>query len=296
MGRQRNLVTPEALAAAEQEQEPRDAVFSAQANDDDSPSRKPEDDVQMSFFDHLDELRTRLIRSTYVFLPAVAIAWVFRVKIMDFLAIPLGRAMHKLRLPVNGLHFLSPADAFVVYMKLSFFVGFLASSPWVFWQAWAFISPGLYSKEKKYAIPFVLFSTLCFLGGALFGYYAVFPSAFETFLGFSEVLPMANVRITPSITMSEYLDFTTQMLLAFGVVFEVPVVVTFLALTGIVDWKQLLKFGRWFIVIAAVVAAVLTPPDIGSQISMLVPLVVLYYFSVLLAFLFGKKKKPAPAT
>jgi len=86
------------------------------------------------------------------------------------------------------------------------------------------------------------------------------------------------------------------MLLAFGVVFEVPVVVTFLALTGIVDWKQLLKFGRWFIVIAAVVAAVLTPPDIGSQISMLVPLVVLYYFSVLLAFLFGKKKKPAPAT
>jgi sec-independent protein translocase protein TatC len=260
--------------------------------DDEDAAPKPEDDVQMSFFDHLDELRLRLIRSTYLFLPSVGLAWIFRVKLMDFLAIPLGRAIHKLNLPVNGLHFLSPADAFMVYMKLALFVGFLVSSPWVFWQAWGFISPGLYAKEKRYALPFVFFSTLCFLGGATFGYYAVFPSAFETFLGFSEMLPMAGVRITPTITMSEYLDFTTQMLLGFGVVFEVPVVVTFLAMTGVVDWRQLLKFGRWFIVIAAVVAAVLTPPDVGSQMMMLVPLITLYYFSVLLAFFFGKKRPP----
>jgi len=284
MGRHRPVLAPEALSPEPPPDD--DGAF------DDAPSQ-PEDDVQMSFFDHLDELRTRLIRSTYVFLPAVAVAWIYRVPLLDFLAIPLGRAIRKLSLPTNGLHFLSPADAFVVYMKLALFVGFLASSPWVFWQAWGFISPGLYAKEKRYAIPFVVFSTLCFLGGAVFGYYAVFPSAFETFLGFSEMLPMAGVRITPSITMSEYLDFTTQMLLAFGVVFEVPVVVTFLAITGIVDWKQLLAFGRWFIVIAAVLAAVLTPPDVGSQVTMLVPLIVLYYFSVLLAFLFGKKRAPA---
>jgi sec-independent protein translocase protein TatC len=288
MGRNRPILAPE-LMSVEPPPGDDDAV---EDTFEDAPSQ-PENDVQMSFFDHLDELRTRLIRSTYVFLPAVAVAWIYRVPLLDFLAIPLGRAIRKLSLPTNGLHFLSPADAFVVYMKLALFVGFLASSPWVFWQAWAFVSPGLYAKEKRYAIPFVLFSTLCFLGGAVFGYYAVFPSAFETFLGFSEMLPMAGVRITPSITMSEYLDFTTQMLLAFGVVFEVPVVVTFLAITGIVDWKQLLAFGRWFIVIAAVIAAVLTPPDIGSQITMLVPLVVLYYVSVLLAFLFGKKRAPA---
>jgi sec-independent protein translocase protein TatC len=284
MGRHRPVLAPEALPPEPPPDD--DGAF------DDAPSQ-PEDDVQMSFFDHLDELRTRLIRSTYVFLPAVSVAWIYRVPLLDFLAIPLGRAIRKLSLPTNGLHFLSPADAFVVYMKLALFVGFLASSPWVFWQAWGFVSPGLYAKEKRYAIPFVVFSTLCFLGGAVFGYYAVFPSAFETFLGFSEMLPMAGVRITPSITMSEYLDFTTQMLLAFGVVFEVPVVVTFLAITGIVDWKQLLAFGRWFIVIAAVLAAVLTPPDVGSQVTMLVPLIVLYYFSVLLAFLFGKKRAPA---
>lgn len=284
MGRHRPILAPDLVPA----EPPSDEDDTAE----DTPSQ-PENDVQMSFFDHLDELRVRLIRSTYVFLPAVAIAWIYRVPLLDFLAIPLGRAIRKLALPTNGLHFLSPADAFVVYMKLALFVGFLASSPWVFWQAWAFVSPGLYAKEKRYAIPFVLFSTLCFLGGAVFGYYAVFPSAFETFLGFSEMLPMAGVRITPSITMSEYLDFTTQMLLAFGVVFEVPVVVTFLAITGVVDWRQLLGFGRWFIVIAAVIAAVLTPPDVGSQITMLVPLIVLYYFSVLLAFFFGKKRAPA---
>ena len=284
MGRNRPVLAPELTSAEPPPSEDESAG--------DTPPQ-PEDDVQMSFFDHLDELRTRLIRSTYVFLPAVVVAWIYRVPLLDFLAVPLGRAIRKLSLPTNGLHFLSPADAFVVYMKLAVFVGFLASSPWVFWQVWAFVSPGLYAKEKRYALPFVGFSTLCFLGGALFGYYAVFPSAFETFLGFSEELPMAGVRITPSITMSEYLDFTTQMLLAFGIVFEVPVVVTFLAFTGIVDWKQLLAFGRWFIVIAAVVAAVLTPPDVGSQIAMLVPLVVLYYFSVLLAFLFGKKRAPA---
>lgn len=285
MGTRRDLMAEKRRSSA--------ASDPASAADVDADSTGPEHDAAMSFFDHLDELRKRLIRSTYLFIPAVVCAWFFRVKILDFLAVPLGRAMHKLHLPVNGLHFLSPADAFMVYMKIALFVGFLVSAPWIFWQAWAFVSPALYAREKRYAIPFVVFSTLCFLGGATFGYYAVFPAAFETFLGFSETLPMSGVRITPTITMSEYLDFTTQMLLAFGVVFEVPVVVTFLAMTGIVDWRQLLRFGRWFIVIAAVVAAVLTPPDVGSQITMLVPLIVLYYFSVLLAFFFGKKKAVA---
>ena len=281
MGRQRNLVAVPPPDAPDAE--------------DETETPTPENDVQMSFFAHLDELRTRLIRSTYAFIPAVVVAWIFRVQLLDFLAIPFGQAMEKLHLPKSELHFLGVTEAFSIEMKVAFVVGFLVSSPWVFWQAWAFIAPGLYAKEKRYAIPFVLFSTLCFVGGAVFGYYAVFPSAFETFLGFSVNLPMAGVRVTPTITLTEYLDFTTTMLLAFGVVFEVPVVVTFLAITGIVDWRQLLKFGRWFIVIAAVVAAVLTPPDVGSQITMLVPLIVLYYFSVLLAFIFGKKKpKPAP--
>lgn len=262
---------------------------------EDDGAARPEADVQMSFFDHLDELRTRLIRATYLFVPAVAIGWIFVEKIMDFLSIPFGRAMAKLHQPQSELHFLGLTEPFVIEMKVALVVGFLISSPWVFWQAWAFIAPGLYAKEKRYAIPFVLFSTFCFIGGAVFGYYAVFPSAFETFLGFSVNLPMAGVRITPTITLSEYLDFTTTMLLAFGVVFEVPVVVTFLAVTGIVDWRQLLKFGRWFIVIAAVLAAVLTPPDVGSQITMLVPLIALYYLSVLLAFIFGKRKPPKTA-
>jgi sec-independent protein translocase protein TatC len=253
----------------------------------------PESDVQMSFFDHLEELRARVVRALYGLIPTVGAAWVFRREILDYLTVPLGQAMHRLELPTNSLHFLSPADAFMAYMKLSLVVGLIAAAPWVSWQAWAFIAPGLYASEKRMAIPFVLASTVCFVGGAAFGYFAVFPAAFETFLSFSEELPRAGLRITPSITMGEYLDFVTQLLLAFGVVFEVPVVVTFLALAGIVDWKQLLRFGRWWIAIAAVLAALLTPPDVGSQLAMLVPLIVLYYLSVLLAFLFGRRRRAA---
>jgi sec-independent protein translocase protein TatC len=124
MGRNRPILAPE-LMSVEPPPGDDDAV---EDTFEDAPSQ-PENDVQMSFFDHLDELRTRLIRSTYVFLPAVAVAWIYRVPLLDFLAIPLGRAIRKLSLPTNGLHFLSPADAFVVYMKLALFVSFLASSP-----------------------------------------------------------------------------------------------------------------------------------------------------------------------
>jgi sec-independent protein translocase protein TatC len=251
----------------------------------------PENDVRMSFFEHLEELRTRVLRSLYGLIPTVVVAWVFRREILDYLTVPLGQAMHRLELPTSSLHFLSPADAFMAYMKLSLVVGLIAAAPWVSWQAWAFIAPGLYASEKRIAIPFVVASTICFVGGAAFGYYAVFPAAFETFLSFSEELPRAGLRITPSITMGEYLDFVTQLLLAFGVVFEVPVVVTFLALAGVVDWRQLLRFGRWWIAIAAVLAALLTPPDVGSQLAMLLPLVVLYYLSVALAFVFGRRRR-----
>jgi sec-independent protein translocase protein TatC len=137
----------------------------------------------------------------------------------------------------------------------------------------------------------VLASTVCFAGGAFFGYRVVFPLGFETLLGF-DPLPSASIRVVPTIMLTEYMGFATCMLLAFGTVFEVPVVVTFLALVGIVNWKQLLKFGRWWVVIASIIAAVLTPPDVGSQMLMLVPLVVLYFMSVGLAYLFGPKVEP----
>lgn len=257
------------------------------------PPDAPERDVQMSFFDHLDELRRRLIRAAFGLVPGVAVAWFFKEQLLDLLVHPLVLAWHKLGLGAPELHFANPVDPFMAYMKIALVVGILAASPWIFWQFWGFISPGLYSREKRLALPFVIASTTFFAGGAVFGYLVVFPLGFETFLGFAGMLPSRELKVTPTIMISEYLDFSTQLLLAFGVVFEVPVVITFLALAGIVDWKQLLQFSRWWTVAAAVLAALLTPPDVGSMMMMFVPLMVLYFVSVGIAFLVGKKR-PAP--
>jgi len=261
---------------------------------DDDALAHPERDVRMSFVEHLEELRTRLIRAMYGLIPAFIAAWFFKERIVDVIARPLVVAYHDLHLGQVSLHALGLVDPVAEYLKLCFLVSLLGSSPWIFWQLWAFIAPGLYAKEKKIAIPFVLFSTICFLGGAAFGYFVVFPMGFETLLGFSGSLPSGHVKIVPTLTFGEYLDFTAQLSVAFGAVFEVPVVITFLAMIGVINWRQLMRFSRWWIVIAAIASAVLTPStDVGTQLAMLIPLIVLYYVGVLLAFLFGKRPKPA---
>jgi sec-independent protein translocase protein TatC len=249
----------------------------------------PEDDVEMTFFEHLGELRNRLVKALWGLIPGVVLAWGYKEVLMDYLTRPLVRAWHRLNLGEPNLNFRNPADGFVAYMQMAVVVGLIVGSPWVFWQLWQFIAPGLYRREKRLALPFVLASTVFFVGGALFGYVFVFPLAFETLLGFAGMLPSGDLRIQPMLDISEYLDFSLRMLVGFGVTFEVPVVITFLSFAGLVNWKQLLGFARWWIVIAAVVAALLTPPDVGSQMLMLVPLIVLYFFSIFLAWLFGPK-------
>ncbi len=254
-----------------------------------------EDDLPMTIWEHLGELRTRLFRSILGLLPATLIAWEFKEQLLSFLVQPLTRAWRVLGLGEPTLHFANPVDPFIAYMHISVAVGFIFASPWIFYQAWSFIAPGLYSREKRYAIPFVLASTIFFAGGAFFGYSVVFPLGFETLLSMGGMLPTGDLRVQPTIMINEYLSFATQMLLAFGVVFEVPVLISFLALAGVVNWRQLLTFGRWWIVIAAVIAAILTPPDVGSQLMMMVPLVVLYYLAVVVAYLVGPKvEKEAP--
>ncbi len=243
------------------------------------PPRIPEDDREMTFFEHLTELRTRLLRSIAGLVPAVAVAWIFKKEIKDFLVAPLKPAWAKLNLPGEAvLRFAGPADAFMMYMKNSVIAGLILASPWIFWQLWMFIAPGLYKKEKALAIPFIIASTICFAGGAIFGYKLVFPEAFTILLGFSDETLVATLFV------KDYMPFFRSMLIAFGVVFEVPVVVAFLAGTGIVTWRQLLRFSRWWIVLASFLAMLLTPQDVYSMVMMLVPLVLLYYVGVLVAY------------
>jgi sec-independent protein translocase protein TatC len=249
----------------------------------------PADDEPMTIWEHVRELRTRLVRSILALIPTSMIAWEFKEQLLSFLVQPLTKAWKSLGLGEPTLHFSNPVDMFIAYMQIAVVVGFIGASPWIFYQAWMFIAPGLYAREKRYAIPFVMATSIFFAGGAFFGYAVVFPLGFETLLALGGMLPTGDLRVQPTIMINEYLGFATRMLLAFGVVFEVPVVISFLAIAGAVNWKQLLGFGRWWIVIASVLAAVLTPPDVGSMMMMMVPLIVLYYVGVLVAFLLGPK-------
>lgn len=243
----------------------------------------PEDDVEMGFFEHLTELRTRLVRALYGVVPACIFAWGYRIELMDLMLSPLRKAYEIGGRPNPAINFANPVDPFVAYMQVAIIAGILLATPWIFYQVWAFIAPGLYRRERLMAIPFVLASTLFFAGGAVFGFLIVFPYGLETFLGFAGTLP-SGMTFEPEIMIDKYFTFATRMLLAFGVVFEVPVVVTFLAIANVVTWRQLLAFSRWWIVISSIVSAILTPPDVASQLMMMGPLVVLYMLSVLIAW------------
>lgn len=386
------------------------------------------DQKQMTFLEHLEELRSRLIRSLIAVLVGMIACWAFHQQILGFLLAPLYEAWAN----VDGLpnidqvlNFSSLVEPFVASMKIAAIGGIFVASPYVLYQLWRFISPGLYARERRLAFPFVAISTLLFVGGSLMAYSIVFPIGFTFFLDFAagrktaiyestvdigqplsvdpptaaalatdqsrpnrrnektpvdgtadvtwyEVLisrftksdcgtihgvvpsmngsplmvdfewhsarcgdivvplyvkidgkkreakwsaprptrrgfqcvsavfedqqrPGASLEVVvptndqarklmPVLMLNDYLSFAMRLLLAFGLIFELPVIVSFLALAGIVNHRQLLKFGRWFIILAFVIAAILTPPDVLTQVLLALPLIVLYYASVLVAY------------
>ncbi|HEU4409357.1 MAG TPA: twin-arginine translocase subunit TatC [Polyangiaceae bacterium] len=253
----------------------------------------PEDDKVMSFWEHLDELRSRLTRAMIAYVVAMFVAWYFKDQMLKVLCEPFMLSWHAANVPGEWqLHFAAPGDMFLAYFKLSMLAGLGIAAPIIFWQLWAFIAPGLYKNEKRYAILVVLASTAFFLGGAYFGWRVAFPISFGYFLGLTGEAAAAGVRIQPTVMMGEYLDFVGQMLLAFGIIFELPLFLTALSVIGIVNYLTLYRFGRWFVLIASIVGAVLSPPDTTSMVVMTVPLIVLYFVSVGLAYVFGQKPTP----
>jgi len=204
----------------------------------------------------------------------------FKNQIFEFVAIPLIASLPDEN---SWMIFTGVTEAFFTYLKVSFLAGIFLSLPVIFYQLWAFISPGLYSKERMVIFPFAIFSTLFFVTGACFGYFVVFPFGFKFLLGF------ATETIRPFPSVREYLSFATKLLLAFGFVFELPLITYFLAKTGMLTYQTLTKNRRYFIVIAFIGSATLTPPDVVTQLLMAGPLLILFEISVIVARVFGRK-------
>ncbi|HUV50954.1 MAG TPA: twin-arginine translocase subunit TatC [Anaerolineae bacterium] len=236
---------------------------------------------KIPFTGHLEELRKRLVICFIAVGIGFVLSYGFKEKLFDILSHPLISAMGA----DDKLIFTGLPEAFFTYLKVAFLSGFMLAAPVILYQFWIFIAPGLYQKERRFLIPIVFLSSFFFVGGALFGYFIVFPFGFKFFLGF------ASETIKPLPSMREYLSFASKLLLAFGLVFELPLIITFMAKLGMVSVEFLKKNRKYALLLFFVAAAILTPPDVVTQIMMAVPLMLLYEISIIGARIFGKKAK-----
>jgi sec-independent protein translocase protein TatC len=238
------------------------------------------EDDKRPFATHLEELRSRLIKASIAVGVGFALSYGFKEKLFQILTAPLISVMKT----GETLIYTNLPEAFFTFLKTAFLSGILLASPIIIYQFWMFTAPGLYRQEKRMLLPVVFLSSVFFVGGALFGYFIVFPWGFKFFLGF------ASETIRPLPSMKEYLSFSSKLLLAFGLVFELPLVITFLAKLGLVSVEFLKKNRKYALLLFFIGAAILTPPDVVTQIMMALPLMVLYEISIIGARIFGKKK------
>lgn len=237
---------------------------------------------EMTLMDHLGELRNRLVKCVVAALVGFLVCYAFSKDLFKVMMAPLLKVLP----PDSHLIFTSLPEAFFTYVKVAFVAGLFLVSPYIFYQIWQFITPGLYESERKYMVPIALLSAVFFVGGALFGYFIVFPFGFEFFIGY------ADEMIKPLPSLREYFSFSLKLLLAFGFIYELPLFIFFLARLGLVTAAFLRKNRRYAILLSFIVAAILTPPDGITQILMAVPLIILYEISIYVAQVFGKKKPP----
>ncbi len=249
-------------------------------------------DEQAPFTSHLEELRKRLMISGAAWLVAFLASYAFAEQLFRFIAEPVRAALPE----GSSLVFISATEPFFTYLKVAALAGLLVALPVILWQIWAFIAPGLYAHEKKLAVPFVASSFLCFAAGTYFGFVYVFPTIFSFLIRFGT----GAGEIAAMLSMGSYLSLSAKLLLAFGLVFELPIIIFFLARMGIVDHRWLARNRKYALLVAFIVGAVLTPPDIISQTALAVPFVILYEVGIIVARLFGKRRseeeqEPVPA-
>jgi sec-independent protein translocase protein TatC len=265
---------------AKQDDDPRDDLGSPSGSPFESEELEESGEGRMTFLEHLDELRKRITHAVAALLIGFVVAFAFINQVWAFVYVRLTKD-----LPGGKLIFTEPGEAFFLYMKIAALTGVLIASPYIMWQVWLFIAPGLYAKEKRLAIPFVISSSALFIAGAAFSHYVVFPAAWSFFASFSneslEFLP----RVDP------VFGLYVKLMLGLGLVFQMPVLMFVLARLGIVTARFLLKNTKYAILLIFIAAAVITPD--GNPINQLLvglPMVVLYFIGILVAWLFGKKK------
>ena len=243
-------------------------------------------DTRLSFRDHLIELRKRLLLSAIAVLAFAAVGFVFAEDLYRILRAPMESA-----LPENSSFIVTgPIEYFVVLLKVSLAAGLLGASPWVLFQIWKFVAPGLYANERRYAAAFVFFGSAFFLSGAAFAYFVVFPAGLPFLVGLNppDIHGMYKV--------GEYYSFAIRLLMAFGIAFELPVVIVLLCLLGVVSTEFFSRFRKYAIVLSFVFAALLTPPDVITQVSMALPLYFLYEAGLLVARMLTKNTKEKDTT
>ncbi len=235
---------------------------------------------QMSFLDHLEELRKRIIHSLIAVGIALVVCWSFADPLFVIISKPILD---------NGvqLNMTKPTEGFNLELKLALLAAIFLAAPFILAQVWLFIAPGLYKHERRYALPFVIFSTLLFVAGGLFGYFIAFPFALQFLIEWGR-----NMKLTTIISATEYFDLFIMIELGLGVIFEIPALIFVLARMGLVTGGFLLRHTRYAILIAFIVAAVITPTtDIPNMMMMAVPMIFLYMLGVGVAYVFGKKRK-----
>jgi sec-independent protein translocase protein TatC len=232
----------------------------------------------MSFLDHLEELRKRLIISFISLGVAFLLCWNFAERIFGYLQLPLAQYLHGEKLVYTRL-----TEPFFLYLKVAFYAGIFIASPIILLQLWLFISPGLYSRERRYAAPFIVMATLFFVGGGYFGYRFLLPTTCRFFIE-------TGKQFQQMIKADDFFSFASTIILASGLVFETPIVIFFLARLGIVTPAFLMQKSKYAIVIAFIIAAIVTPtPDMVTQTALALPMIALYYLGVLISWVFGRK-------
>ncbi len=253
----------------------------------------PDGDQPMSFWDHLGELRAALMKSALAVVAGFIICFMYAAQIREFLAKPLHTAWIEAGLKGEPeLQVLAMMDAFITDVRVAVAAGIFLATPVIFYQLWMFISPGLYRKEKRFAIPFVAASVFMFLLGATFCYLLVLPWTIQWLFGYTQ----SSAGTTPviyNLTLNDYIRDTTKILVAFGSVFEFPLLAAFLAAAGVIDHMTLLRFWKIAVVVMFVIAAFLTPPEPVSQLMMAIPMIVLFFLSVGIAYVLSRPHRKA---